>query len=316
MTPTRSCATVVRIVHETRECRSFELEIERYPVALPGQHVAVGVAIGGIRHERWYSFSSLTNAGERPTLTVKRQRGGLVSRWFNDDCAVGATIEVSEPAGEFVLRPGTAPLAFVAAGSGITPIFALLRSALLESRRRVALLYVNRSPADTIFATRLERLQRDCGDRLSVRHAFTGGRGSVPDTLFAQTIAAAGDGDLYLCGPAGFMRACERVAATAGVASERIFSESFGTDTAGETLLHVLKRSGAPNVGICGGRMSCGTCRVTIDAPWAATLAPATRSERRLLDVLPAPLATHRLACQVRLTAQNANLVFTPAPIA
>jgi 3-ketosteroid 9alpha-monooxygenase subunit B len=334
-------ALVTRIVEETSGCRSYELELEGAMSVQPGQYSAVAVTIGGVRHLRCYSFSNVAAFGEPPTVTVKRHRGGVVSTWFNDQCRLHDTIEVGKPAGDFVVRPGKAPLLFLAAGSGITPIFAMLRSALIEGNRRVSLLYANRRASEVIFAAQLDRLQREFADRLSLCHAFTAESRTLLDAVLLRTIAETRTADVYLCGPAGFMRTCERVAADIGIAAGRTFSESFFADETdalagqpisvivegsgstkvavrsrvGATLLPALLQSGAPHVGICGGQASCGTCSISISAPWADMLAPASRSERRLLEALPNPTPTHRLACQVRLTDAHSNLVFACAPL-
>jgi 3-ketosteroid 9alpha-monooxygenase subunit B len=334
-------ARVRRIVEETSSCRSFELELETAGSARPGQYSPVAVRIDGVLHVRSYSFSNVATFGEPPTLTIKRQRGGVVSTWFNDRCGLHDAIEVGKPAGDFAVRPGMAPLLFLAAGSGITPIFAMLRSTLVETNRRVTLLYANRAASEAIFAAQLALLQREFAGRFTLHHAYTGESRAQIDTLLSSTIAETRLADIYLCGPAGFMRTCERVAAEHGVAPGRMFSESFCSDDAdalggrplpviverhgggkvavqsrvGATLLPALLQSGASQVGICGGQASCGTCRISIAAPWCDTFAPASRSERRLLAALPDPTSTHRLACQVRLTDAHSNLVFACAPI-
>jgi CDP-4-dehydro-6-deoxyglucose reductase, E3 len=159
--------------------------------------------------------------------------------------------------------------------------------------------------------------------------------------LLLQTMRASRAADVYLCGPDGFMRNCERAAKEAGIAADRIYSESFLADAGdiaggpcisviaelpggskvavrsriGGTLLPALLQSGAPQVGICAGQASCGTCRITIAGAWQDAFAPASRSERRLLDILPNPMPNHRLACQVRLTDAHSNLAFASAPI-
>jgi 3-ketosteroid 9alpha-monooxygenase subunit B len=334
-------ALITRIIDETSGSRSVELELDRATLVEPGQHALVAATIDGVRHVRCYSFSNVATFGEPATLTVKRCRPGVVSVWFNDTCRVHDTIEVGQPAGDFVVRPGTPPLLFLAAGSGITPIFAMLRSALAETKREVTLLYANRSASEAIFAAQFDRLRREFAGRFKLEHVFTA-QGRAPlDAALSRTMAETRTANMYLCGPAGFMLTCKRVAAEQGIPAERIHSESFvssETDVSGgqpisviveryggskvavrssvgASLLPALLQSGAPHVGICGGQASCGTCRISIGAPWNETLVPASRSERRLLQVLPNPTPAHRLACQVRLTAAHSNLVFACAPL-
>jgi 3-ketosteroid 9alpha-monooxygenase subunit B len=335
-------ATIESITRETADCRSFQLAFKHRQPALPGQYVMVSASIGGETHVRCYSLSSVAGIDEHPKITVKRKSDGVVSTWFNDRARSNDVIHISRPFGQFVVRPGTRPLLFLTAGSGITPVFAMLRSALVHGQRLMTLLNVNRSPEDVIFASELEDLGRAYPDRLTVEHAFTAVHGHLADSILSRIIAASRDADMYLCGPAGFMESCARVAASLEVDPANIFSERFdvagdletldgpllrffrrgsdGVDAPfyspeGTTLLHTLQQSGARQIGICGGQSSCGTCRVAIAAPWNATLAPPSRAEKRLLQVLPSPIDTHRLACQVRLTRSHTDLVFTHAPI-
>jgi len=53
----------------------------------------------------------------------------------------------------------------------------------------------------------------------------------------------------------------------------------------------------------CGGSLSCATCHVMIDAPWADCLPPPVADERDMLDFAASPLVPgSRLSCQIALT--------------
>jgi ferredoxin len=86
---------------------------------------------------------------------------------------------------------------------------------------------------------------------------------------------------------------------------------------AGEPLLGALRAAAVPIRSVCGGKASCGTCRVTVAAAWLARLPPAQRTERRLLACLEGAGPDDRLACQVTLAADHDGLavrVCAPAP--
>jgi 2Fe-2S ferredoxin len=80
----------------------------------------------------------------------------------------------------------------------------------------------------------------------------------------------------------------------------------------GDTILAAMKRADRNIHTICGGRGICGTCRVAIDEAWLPLLTPPTKGETRLLRVLKAGAANHRLACQTVLDARHHGLEFTP----
>ena len=65
----------------------------------------------------------------------------------------------------------------------------------------------------------------------------------------------------------------------------------------------------------CGGSLTCATCHVMIDAPWAALLPPPVPDETDMLDFASSPvLPTSRLSCQVRLTPELDGMVVRLPP--
>ncbi len=60
----------------------------------------------------------------------------------------------------------------------------------------------------------------------------------------------------------------------------------------------------------CGGSLTCATCHVMIDAPWAGHLSPAIPDERDMLDFAASPVEPgSRLSCQIQLTPALDGLV-------
>ena len=108
-------------------------------------------------------------------MTVKRVAGGVVSNWIADSLAEGDTLESTRPAGHFCLGPAAGGLVAYAGGSGITPVFSLLKTALETTSRRVRLLYANRDRESAIFAAELDalakRYPRPAFGRPSLRHS-------------------------------------------------------------------------------------------------------------------------------------------------
>lgn len=60
----------------------------------------------------------------------------------------------------------------------------------------------------------------------------------------------------------------------------------------------------------CGGTLTCATCHVMVDAPWAALLPPASPDELGMLDFAASPVQPEsRLSCQLPLTQELDGLV-------
>jgi hypothetical protein len=95
-----------------------------------GQHVRVGVDIRGVRHWRPFSLSSSPHRTDGClTITVKATPDGLVSPYLVRHATPGTIVRLTPAEGDFVLpEPLPDRLLFLTAGSGITPVAAMLRS--------------------------------------------------------------------------------------------------------------------------------------------------------------------------------------------
>src|SRR5918998_1800833 len=148
-----------RVVAETAEAASFVLDI---PAELAGafayeagQFLTFRVEVEGEPHLRCYSMSSSPAVDDELQVTVKRVPGGAVSNRMIDALRPGAVVEVTRPAGAFCLAPGDGDVVAFSAGSGITPIFSLLKTALAVTDRRGRPLYPHPARAAVIFPDQL-----------------------------------------------------------------------------------------------------------------------------------------------------------------
>ena len=223
--------TVVDVVDETADTRSFVLEIPPRLVDTfaytAGQFCTFRATIDGEPVVRCYSMSSSPDTGEPFTTTVKRVVGGRMSNWVNDTLAAGDTIDVLRPTGLFVLHDRAAPVVAFAGGSGITPVISIIKSALATTDRRVRLVYANRDADAIIFAHELERLRSEAPDRLEVHHHLDSERGFLDAARCAALVGDDADADFYLCGPGPYMDTVEAGLATLRVAPDHVFIERF-----------------------------------------------------------------------------------------
>lgn len=81
-----------------------------------------------------------------------------------------------------------------------------------------------------------------------------------------------------------------------------------------DTVLSAMRRAERRIQSVCGGRAMCGTCRIAVAEVWLDRLTPPLPQETRLLRVLRAGAANHRLACQTILDAEHDGLAFTVDP--
>ncbi|HEY1128640.1 MAG TPA: 1,2-phenylacetyl-CoA epoxidase subunit PaaE [Roseateles sp.] len=225
----------------------------------PGQYLTLRASVGGKELRRSYSICS----DRRLQVGIRRVDGGAFSTWVHEQLKAGDVIESYPPQGRFVLpaaRGEGRHVLFIAGGSGITPIIALL-TALLEREpsARATLIYANRRTASTMFKEELEDLKNRFMTRLSLHLVFSrevvdaplyGGRldaGKLSVFLSGPVPAASVD-EVFVCGPFEMNDQAEAALRGAGVPAERIHVERFGTPEtlSGRPVPHEVKPGDAP----------------------------------------------------------------------
>ncbi len=226
--------TVSGVVKETADAHSLMFDI---PDAVrdqfdykPGQFLTLripSVRTGSVA--RCYSLASSPFADDRPKVTVKRTVDGYGSNWVCDNVKVGDTLEVLPPSGVFTPKDLDDDLLLFAAGSGITPVMSILKSALVGGSGKVALVYANRDETSVIFADDLKNLADEYSSRFSVIHWLESRQGR-PDALQLAALSAAFvQFESFMCGPAPFMAVAHDALARLGVPRARIHAEVFNS---------------------------------------------------------------------------------------
>jgi 3-ketosteroid 9alpha-monooxygenase subunit B len=217
---------VAEVVWETGDACSLVLDTGfEYR---PGQFVTVRIPserCGSVA--RCYSLSSSPLAGERPAITVKRTEGGYASSWILDHVVAGTVLDVLPPAGTFC--PGSLEGDFLlfAAGSGITPVMSILKSALAAGSGRVVLVYANRDEGSVIFGSLLRRLAAASGGRLVVVHWLDSLLG-VPSVVALAALARPYVSfDAFICGPDTYLTVVREALGRLGVPGSRVHVERF-----------------------------------------------------------------------------------------
>ena len=211
-----------------------------WPGHEPGQYLRIGFDIDGKRHWRAYSITS--DPGHPDgfiSITPKLVDEGKVTPYVNRELDPGAIVFLSDVEGQFVLPdPRPERLLFISAGSGITPIMAMLRCLEREGRLDdVVHLHSAPTAADVIFGEQLRALaRREEGIRLHEQHTREGDGRIAPRDL-DRLCADWRERETFLCGPAEMLDAFEARWKDEGLA-ERLHMERFqpiiGGDGAGE----------------------------------------------------------------------------------
>ncbi|MDQ7802207.1 ferredoxin--NADP reductase [Amycolatopsis sp. A133] len=223
--------TVADVVVETPDARSvvFEIPPEHAPAFAyrAGQFLTLRIPsdrTGSVA--RCYSLSSAPHE-DRVQVTVKRTDSGYGSSWICSSLKPGMQVEVLAPAGVFCPASVDEDFLLFAGGSGITPVIAILKTALETGSGRVVLVYANRDERSVIFAGELASLAKRYGDRLVVVHWLESVQG-LPDVSQLRGLASAYTSfEAFLCGPAPFMAAVREALGQLGVPRDRVHVEKF-----------------------------------------------------------------------------------------
>ena len=189
---------------------------------------------------RSYSITSSPALSEPLAIGVKRIENGFFSRQLVDHAKVGDQVLTTGAAGLFTLPDNIQDyrqLFFLAAGSGITPIYGLLKEALYaHPELHVVLLYSNSSPARAMFLKPLQKLEEEFPERLHIEFLFSNSpdlnRARLHKDLlktFLHNLSKAPHQQqlFYLCGPANYMRLTSYALRQAGVPADNIRKEIF-----------------------------------------------------------------------------------------
>lgn len=169
-----------------------------------GQSILVTVVIAGIRQQRHYSVVKILANGDI-IIAVKRQ--GKVSQALSE-LTLGSIVEISQPQGEFILEQDTTPLLLVASGSGISAIYALLNSALKQSKREITMLYFSR---DEAFHADLQQLALQYSQLNYLYFNTLKTRAHLTLALLNEHVADFQQRQAYACGANGMMQSIQQI---------------------------------------------------------------------------------------------------------
>ena len=223
---------VAEVIRETDDACSLVLDVPPPLFATfsyrPGQFVTVRVPsdlTGSVA--RCYSLSSSPHAAERPAITVKRTAGGYASNWIFDRVAAGSVLDLLPPAGTFSPRSLDGDFLLFAAGSGITPVMSILKSALAAGRGRVVLVYANRDERSVIFGPSLGGLAASAAGRLVVVHWLDSLLGVPSAAALAALARPYASYDAFICGPDPYLALVREALGLLGVPGQRVHVERF-----------------------------------------------------------------------------------------
>jgi ring-1,2-phenylacetyl-CoA epoxidase subunit PaaE len=303
-----------------------------------GQHVAIRVPGDDIR--RSYSLCVPPSAAAL-RIGVKRLPGGMFSQKVLEDLRVGDELEVMTPMGRFgSALTGLRRPAFVAAGSGITPVLSMAAAALADPDvDLVTVVDCNRTQRDVMFLDELADLKDVHPARLQLVHVLTREvresallSGRLDAERFRQIRAALVDGadGWFLCGPFDLVTTVHEALVADGVEPGSVHTELFHAEALPQPTQVDTHATGTEVTATLGGLQTAFTVdpgehvldallRVRGDAPYACKGGVCGTCRAHLVDgsvtmdanwaLEPDELAAgYVLTCQSRPTSERLTL--------
>ncbi|MCH2043953.1 MAG: ferredoxin--NADP reductase [Saprospiraceae bacterium] len=226
-----------------------------------GQYLTLKFNLNGKDERRAYSLCSSPALDKEPKIGVKRVQGGLVSNHINSNLKAGMEVEVMPPQGHFYTELDSnqkKDYFLFGAGSGVTPLFSILKSVIeLEPKSNVYLYYGNKSEDTIMFEEELKSLEQKYKDQVTVQHILSqpkvetkkgflglfnkkiinwrGDTGRIDawkakDFINKHAAADGREAEFFMCGPSGMMDAVMGCLGEKGVDDKKVHREWFVVD--------------------------------------------------------------------------------------
>ncbi|MFC0558254.1 NO-inducible flavohemoprotein [Halalkalibacter alkalisediminis] len=238
---------IVDKVKESQSITSFYLapaDGQGVPSFSPGQYVSLRINIDGETYlqNRQYSLSDSPNE-KMYRISVKREDegtpAGKVSNYLHE-CEIGYEVEVSAPAGDFVLDfKNRKPAYLISGGVGVTPLLSMLKTIVAnDPEQEVTFIHAAKNSNVHAFGEEVkdsvalsnharnyllysEPTSEDKRERKYDQEGYI-------DQAFLESVVKENDGQFYVCGPVPFIKAVVSELKQLEVKTENIHYEFFG----------------------------------------------------------------------------------------
>ncbi|MDV7084848.1 ferredoxin reductase [Rhodococcus sp. IEGM 248] len=204
----------------------------------PGQYIGIGLHIDGRWHWRSYSLTSPPNWDDKLiSIAVKAMPEGFLSSHLVNGVPSGTIVRLATPTGNFALPdPPPQRILFLTAGSGITPVMAMLRT--MNRRGQLPdVFHVHSAPtdADVMFADELTRLHEEHDD-FRCKIQLTRSQGKFALSSLDEVCPDWRERQTWACGPLPMLDEIETLWRDEGIEG-KLHLERFAVsraDTSGE----------------------------------------------------------------------------------
>jgi CDP-4-dehydro-6-deoxyglucose reductase len=197
--------------------------------SIPGQYIDV-IGPGGVR--RSYSLANADTADKTLELHIRAVDGGVMSDYWFNKAKANDLLRFNGPLGTFFLRDlDQLHLVFLATGTGIAPVKAMLESlthiAPEQTPQSVTVFWGGRTTEDLYFDPQAIPAGHRFAPVLSrAAEGWTGISGYVQNALLATQPDLARTA-VYACGSDAMIRSAKASLLAAGLPDNRFFADAF-----------------------------------------------------------------------------------------
>jgi ferredoxin-NADP reductase len=233
---------IAHIIPETKDAKTFMLQPTKQEEQLSykaGQFITLVFDTKFGEKRRSYSISSSPDLNEPFSITIKKVENGEFSRLLIAHAKEGDILNSSGISGFFQLPDKTDYIDqffFLAAGSGITPCYAIIKTLLATTKMQIVLIYSNRKESDTIFYNQLQSLQHQHQQQLQIHFLFSHyndvhrsrlSNWLLQHLLKTYLLTKKQKAMFYLCGPFDYMQMVNITLLIEGISPANIRKENF-----------------------------------------------------------------------------------------
>lgn len=228
-------STVVDVRHYSDSTLGVTLELDdRDALAfLPGQYV--NIVVPGTEQVRSYSFS--TGPDEKQvSFLVRYTEGGAMSEYLKSSARSGDRVEFTGPMGAFFLRDLRRRALFLAGGTGLAPLLAMLerlRETGLE--HPLHLMYGVTADLDLVELDRIRSYADELAlftfDTCVADEASSAPKKGYVTSFIEDEHLDGGEVDVYLCGPPPMVEAVREHLKSREVQPAHFYYEKFAPAT-------------------------------------------------------------------------------------
>lgn len=235
--PDTDAARIKATVHSMRalshDIVSLGLHCDQPVEYRPGQFINLfkHSALG-----RSYSLASVPTYDSHLQLHIRKVPEGRVSGWVHHDLNLGDTVEISSPIGNCFYVPGNPEqgLLLIGTGSGLAPLYGIVRDALFQGHTgSIRLYHGSRNPEGLYLVDELRELAAQhenfiytpCVSGIfPAESAYATGR--APDVAMAD-IPKLNGWRIFLCGNPDMVKTAKKKAFLTGAAMKDIYADAF-----------------------------------------------------------------------------------------